>query len=222
MTLDVSCFKTMKKTSVSFVALFAALSVSCFATDLTQLKPPKGSRVAIVVFEDLQCPTCAHMGPILEEASRAYHIPLVHYDFPLKQHNWSWQAALFARYFDTKSQKTGDEFRAFVFEHQVEITPENLHAFAEKFAAEHKVTLPFVLDPKGELDKKVRADQNLGQRIQIQHTPTIIIATDTSRGAVEVTDPKQLYATIDDLVELAKAEQPSTKTASTRKGRGTP
>jgi len=212
----------MNKISLSLLALFVALSVYCFATDTSQLRPPKGSRVAIMVFEDLQCPTCGHMAPILEEASHAYHIPLVHYDFPLKQHSWSWEAAVMARYFDTKSQKIGDEFRADVFAHQVEITPENLHAFAEKFATEHKVTLPFVLDPRGELDKKVRADQELGQHIKIEHTPTIIILSNTSRGSIEVTDPKQLYATIDDLVELAKAEQPATKTASTQKSRGTP
>jgi protein-disulfide isomerase len=212
----------MKKIPLSLLSLFVLLSVCCFATDLSQIKPPKGSRVAIVVFEDLQCPTCGHMAPILEEASRAYHIPLLHYDFPLRQHNWSWDAAVLARYFDTKSQKIGDEFRADVFAHQVEITPENLHAFAEKFASEHKVTLPFVLDPHGELDRKIKADQELGQRIKIEHTPTIIIASTTSRGAIEVTDPKQLYATIDDLVELSKAEQPATKTASTRKARGTP
>jgi protein-disulfide isomerase len=209
----------MKKTFICFLLLFVAVSISSFATDTSQLKPPKGSRVAILVFEDLQCPTCAHMAPILEEASHAYHIPLLHLDFPLKQHNWSWEAALFARYFDTKSQKIGDEFREAVFAHQVEITPENLHAFADKFAAEHHVALPFVLDPKGELDKKVKADQNLGQRIQIQHTPTIVIASDTSRGSVEVTDPKQLYATIDDLIELAKAEQPTKTASSTRKSR---
>ena len=203
------------------LVIISLLSASCLAADTSQLKPPKGSRVALLVFEDLQCPTCAHMAPILEEASRTYHIPLVHYDFPLKQHNWSYQAALLARYFDTKSQKLGDDFRAAVFEHQVEITPENLHAFADKFAAEHKVSLPFVLDPKGELEKKVQADQNLGQRIAIQHTPTIFIASTTSRGTVEVSDVKQLYPMIDDMVELAKNEQPA-KTASTHKGRGTP
>ncbi|MBV9088002.1 MAG: thioredoxin domain-containing protein, partial [Acidobacteriaceae bacterium] len=190
------------------------------AVDTTQLKPPKGARVAILVFEDLQCPTCAHMAPILEEASRTYHIPLVHYDYPLKQHSWSYQAAVLARYFDTKSQKLGDEFRAAVFAHQAEITPENLHPLAEKFAAEHKVSLPFVLDPRGELDRKVKADQTFGEKIKIEHTPTIFIATTTSRGTVEVTDNSRLYATIDDMVELAKAEQPpATKSGSARKGR---
>ena len=34
------------------------------------LRPPKGATVALVVFEDLQCPQCKRMAPILEQASK--------------------------------------------------------------------------------------------------------------------------------------------------------
>src|SRR5205085_11152030 len=74
------------------------------------LRPPKGVKVAIVVFEDLQCPDCANAAPLLEEASRTYKIPVVRHDFPLPMHNWSKQAAVTARYFDTHSKNTGNEF----------------------------------------------------------------------------------------------------------------
>src|SRR6201996_2500074 len=56
------------------------------------LRPPKGARVAIVVFEDLQCPDCRRAQPLVEEASRTYKIPLVIHDFPLPFHSWSYDA----------------------------------------------------------------------------------------------------------------------------------
>src|SRR4030081_2064444 len=68
------------------------------------LRPPKGATVAIVVFEDLQCPDCRRAAPLVEEASRTYKIPVVRHDFPLPFHTWSYDAAIFARYFDTRSK----------------------------------------------------------------------------------------------------------------------
>jgi protein-disulfide isomerase len=67
------------------------------------LRPPKGAQVALVVFEDLQCPDCRRAAPLVEEAARTYKIPVVRHDFPLPMHNWSYDAALIARYFDTQS-----------------------------------------------------------------------------------------------------------------------
>src|SRR2546430_3887655 len=63
------------------------------------LKPPKGAQVAIVVFEDLECPDCARAAPLLEEAARTYNIPVVRHDFPLAMHPWAMDAAILARYF---------------------------------------------------------------------------------------------------------------------------
>ncbi len=201
----------VRKLLVITMLLLAAISN---AAETTALKPPKGARVAIVVFEDLQCPDCARAWPLLQEAARTYHIPIVHYDFPLPQHNWSFRAAIFARYFDSISTKVGDEFRTQVFAHQIEITPDNLQAFAENFAKEHNVKLPFAVDPKGELERKVKSDYNLGQRTGIQHTPTIYIVSNTQRGKpfVEVVDRSQLYAMIDDMLKQASpAESTSEK-----------
>jgi protein-disulfide isomerase len=165
------------------------------------LRPPKGSPVALVVFEDLQCPQCARAAPLLVQASQTYKIPLVQHDFPLPMHNWSMNAAILARYFDTHSKAVGDAFRMYVFEHQREILPDNLRGFAEKFAAEHKVDLPFVVDPAGKLNALIMADRDLGKTINLDHTPTIYVVTEKKSGTpfVEVKDLSQLYATIDAL-----------------------
>jgi protein-disulfide isomerase len=167
------------------------------------LRPPKGSQVAIVVFEDLQCPDCRRATPLVEEASRTYKIPLILHDFPLPFHSWSYQAAIMARYFDTHSKAMGNEFRDYIFANQLEITPDNLRSYAEKFAAEHKVELPFVVDPGGKLAALVNADKELGKEINIQHTPTLYVVSNKRSGKpfVEVVDRSQLYALIDAMMK---------------------
>src|SRR5580658_10317663 len=170
-----------------------------FAQDVPEaLHPPKGAQVALVVFEDLQCPQCGRIAPLLAQASKTYKIPLVQHDFPLPMHNWSFDAAVLARYFDTHSKDIGNDFRATVFEHQIEITPQNLRAFEEKFAAEHKISLPFVVDPDGKLAGLVKADKDLGLSLHVDHTPTIwIVSNKRSTPYVEVKDTNQLYLMID-------------------------
>ena len=181
--------------------LMVVVALAAGQQDTSALHPPKGAKVAIVVFEDLQCPQCARTAPLLEQAAKTYNIPVVRHDFPLPKHNWSYDAAILARYFDTHSVKLGNEFRDAVFANQIDITPQNLRAFAEKFASEHKVDLPFVVDPQGELAAKVNADRSLGNRVGIDHTPTVYIVKDKASGTpfVEVKDNTQLFQTIDSM-----------------------
>jgi protein-disulfide isomerase len=188
------------KISRLLLPLTLLLCLTSVAQDVPSvLRPPKGSPVALVVFEDLQCPQCARAAPLLAQAAQTYKIPLVQHDFPLPMHNWSMNAAIVARYFDTHSKATGNAFRDYVFEHQREIVPDNLRGFAEKFAAEHKIELPFVVDPAGKLNALVIADRELGKSINLEHTPTIYVVTDkkTANPYVEVKDLSQLYAMID-------------------------
>ena len=165
------------------------------------LQPPKGSTLALVVFEDLQCPDCRRAAPLLEEASKTYKIPLVFHDFPLPMHSWSYNAHVMARYFDSKSKELGHQFRLYIFDHQPEITPENLRGFAERFAADHKTTLPFVVDPLGTFAKQVNDGKALGQRVGIEHTPTIYVVSSKKQGTpfVEVVDRTHLYEQIDQM-----------------------
>src|SRR6185312_13516138 len=160
---------------------------------------PIGSHIAIVEFADLQCPQCAHTAPLIKQAVKTYKIPLVVYDFPLPMHNWSYQAAIIAHYFDSQSKDLGTEFRAFIFQHQPEITPDTLQTFAQRFATEHKTQLPFVIDPQGKFAAEINADKDLGRKVGIQHTPTIYVVSsrNPSRPFVEVTDSSQLFQTIE-------------------------
>ncbi len=175
--------------------------------DPSALKPPPGAHVAIVEFEDLECPDCARANPLLKEAAAKYNIPWERHDFPLPFHAWSMQAAVNARWFDTKSKKLGDEYRDEVFENQPSIVDLNgLRQFTEKFAQNHGIALPFAMDPMGKLLAEVKADYALGQRIGIEHTPTIWVVTANSKGApfVEVVDRSKLFQLIDQALEDTK------------------
>ena len=134
-------------------ALLAVMACSTrgFSADASSLKPPPGAKVAIVMFEDLECPDCARAYPVVWEAANAHHIPVVLHDFPLSKHPWSFEAAIFARFFDTKSQKLGNDFRGYIYQNQPQITRENLQQYVQKFADQNKVPLPFAVDPEGKL-----------------------------------------------------------------------
>lgn len=185
--------------------------------DPSALRPPAGARVAIVEFEDMECPDCARANPLLREAAAKYGIPWVRHDFPLPFHAWSFNAAVNARWFDTRSKKLGDEYRDAVFDSQQSITsPENLAEFTQKFAQNHGIAFPFAVDPQGKLTAEVKADYALGQRIGIEHTPTIWVVTADSKGApfVEVVDRSKLYQMIDQAIADTRGVAASKHTAS--------
>ncbi|MBO0911211.1 MAG: thioredoxin domain-containing protein [Acidobacteria bacterium] len=188
----------MKKLLLFGLAWLLVIPVA-FAQDPALLRPPRGASVAIVVFQDLQCPKCRSDARIEEEAARAHNVPLVRHDFPLPMHNWSFNAAVMARYFDSLGKDLGNQFRDYIFQHQPEITPDNLQSFAQKFAAEHKVELPFVIDPNGKFAAQVNADKELGRKINIQHTPTIFVVSNKNpaKPFVEVSDSSQLFQTVE-------------------------
>jgi protein-disulfide isomerase len=189
-------------------AQFAPPAQGTQVHDAAALHPPAGARVAIIEFEDLECPDCGRATPVLKQAAATYHIPWVRHDFPLPFHSWSMIAAVNARWFDLKSKALGDEYRDAVFASQPSIvSPDILATFTQKFAVDHKISLPFALDPQGKLLGEVKADYALGQRIGIEHTPTIwVVTANNTKGApfVEVVDRTKLYQLIDEaLAETA-------------------
>jgi thiol-disulfide isomerase/thioredoxin len=207
---------------VALVALAMLGTIAMRAQDTSYaaqvLRPPKGAKIALVVFEDLECPDCARAAPLVEEASKAYKIPVVRYDFPLPMHDWSFDAAVMGHFFDSKSPALGVAFRDFLFQHQQEIdgptgagpagSPEGVAAqkrrlrdFALQFAKDHKTVLPFAVDPQGKFAAEVRRERDIGVRIGIMHTPTLYVVSNRRQGApfVEVVDRTKLYSMIDEI-----------------------
>src|SRR5579859_44274 len=202
----------LRLNSALILGIVAAFSAAAATDDASVLKPPPGAKVAIVVFEDLECPECATAYPIVWEAADAHKIPVVLHDFPLPRHSWSFDAAVWARYFDTKdtnTRKVGNEFRRFIFANQRQVTRDNLQQWVQKFGDENKIPVPVSKDPDAGLTEKVKADYALGQRIGVEHTPTIWVVGNNgvSQPLVEeVKDRAQLNQMIEDM--LAKATPP--------------
>jgi protein-disulfide isomerase len=172
-----SISRLLPAVAIAVFGVFAACAQSPMQVlDPSALHPPVGSRVAIVEFDDLQCPSCAAANPILKAAAAKYHIPWVRHDFLIPYHNWSRIAAINARWFDQKSKPLGDEYRDEVFASQASIyNPDSLAQFTQKFA------------------------QNTG----IRSTPTIFVVTAGGKGApfTQVMNPaQQLYTTIDQAI----------------------
>src|SRR3954464_10120128 len=189
-----------------FLALILATSLTGFAADTCSVKPPAGSQLAIVEFEDLQCPRCAAVTGTVHDAARVYKIPLVRYDFPLAMHNWSKQASIIGKYFDhlsaapgAKDKNLGDEYRKYIFENQPAITPDGLRAYADTFAKSKGVTLPANVDPNGEFEKEVNLSYACGISNRIQHTPTVFLVKNDGSAPVEVQDMDKLYETIENM-----------------------
>jgi len=192
--------------------------------DTSMFKPPAGARVAVVEFEDLECPACSRAFPIVHAAVAHYKIPLVRYYFPLRQHIWSYDAAIWARYLQDKvNPELANQYRGAVFAAQMGISSkDDMLAFTRKFFQQHGVQMPFVPDPTGQLAKEVNADRSLGEKMGLEHTPTIVVCS--NKQWVQVTDPTQLYQTIEQVMAqagpAAAAHSPAKPTSATVKNVG--
>jgi len=171
------------------------------------MRPPAGSRLALVVFEDLECPACGRAELLLESAQANYKIPIVRHDFLIPAHQWSADAHVIARYFDAISPQLGEEFRRYMLTNQAAIYRQNLREWVDRFAAQHHQALPAFYDTSGELRAKVLRDCEVGRQLKVVHTPTVYLVNDSSGGITsqEVTDLSTLFQMIDQkLAELRK------------------
>lgn len=206
------------RVSINWVltTLIALSAGSCaFAADASSLKPPRGAKVAIVMFEDLQCQDCSRAYSMVWEVAASHKVPVVLHDFPLPMHNWAFEAAVWARYFDQISSDLGNEFRKFIYANQMQVTRDNLLQWAQKFAGENKTAVPLDKDPDGKLAELVKADFALGQRIGVEHTPTIWVVGNggVSQPLVEeVKDREKLGQMIEEM--LSKAQPVAAATSS--------
>ena len=191
---------------LSFAA-FVALSLRAFAADASVLKPPAGASFAVVIFEDLQCTDCSRVHAMVWEVANARKIPVVLHDFPLPMHNWAFDAAIWARFFDKTSVALGNGFRSFIYANQTQVSRDDLLQWVRKFAEENKVAPPSIPDPDGKLADLVKADFALGQRIGVEHTPTIWVVSNSAVSqplVEEVKDRDKLGQMIDEMLAKSK------------------
>lgn len=182
--------------------------------DTSMLKPPAGSKVAIIVFEDLGCPACAHAHPIEQQVAQQTHVPLVRYDFPIAAHIWTFDGAVCARYLQERvNPKLAEEYRSAVFAAQMSIgSKDDLQRFTQHWMQQHNLQMPFIMDPNGALAGKVKADYDLGRRLNVEFTPTVVVVTrdhyqvvcGTKTGA---DDPAQILPVVQAAVSQTNTSQ---------------
>jgi protein-disulfide isomerase len=170
--------------------------------DTTSLKPPAGAKVAIIEYEDLECPFCAHAFPFVHAAAKHYQIHLVECDFQINYHHWSHDAAICAHYLKAKvSPAVAEEYRRELFASQDRIASrDDVRTFNEHFLAQRKLQMPFVMDPTGQFSREIDASTAQGNRIGLRETPSIFVVT--NNHWIQVRDPDHL----DEAIDQAEAE----------------
>jgi protein-disulfide isomerase len=187
-------------------------------------RPPAGSKVALVVFEDLGCPACARMHPAELDAVQKTHVPLLRYDFPIPSHIWTFQGAVDARYMQEKiDPKLADAYRSDVFKSQQLISSkDDLQKFTQAWMQKHGKQMPADIDPDGKLAKEVQADFDLARSLNVQYTPTIVVVTADQQQLVCGTagvppPPSQILTVLQAAIAKTQSEPASTSPAKKAK-----
>jgi protein-disulfide isomerase len=149
------------------------------------------AKIRVIVYQDLECPDCAQWhGVFLRQIIPEFgkDVAFEFRDFPLPQHQWSFNAAVLARFFDEKSLNLGMAWRDYCFTHQDTLTPDNLISRAAAWAAPHGITraqldLAFT---RSDLFALVEADMQRGRADHVEHTPTVLL------NGAEATSPAEL------------------------------
>ena len=170
--------------------------------DTSSLKAPSGAKVAIIEYEDLECPYCAKAFPIVHAAAKHYQIPIIECDYQIAYHHWSHDAAICAHYLKAKvSPALAEEYRREVFASQLRIASrDDLRSFTQIFFNQHGQSMPFVMDPTGQYAREINETTAQGNRIGIGETPSIFVVTNDHW--IQVKDAFRL----DEAIEQAEAE----------------
>jgi protein-disulfide isomerase len=129
--------------------------------------------VTIVEFTDFQCPACAGMNPVLEEALKLYgnKVRLVVRDFPLSMHANALKAAEAAN--AANAQGKFFEYAALLFKRQDALDVASLKKYASELGLD-RARFDAALD-SGKYAEEIRHDMNDAQIYGIGSTPTIFV-----------------------------------------------
>jgi protein-disulfide isomerase len=147
--------------------------VQAISTDDDPSIGPANAPVTIVEFTDFQCPSCAAMHPVLEEALKSYgnKVRLVVRDFPLSMHAHARKAAEAAN--AAHAQGKFFEYAALLFKRQNALDVPSLKKYASELGLD-RARFDAALDG-GAFATEVRRDVSDGQLYGIDATPTIFV-----------------------------------------------
>ncbi|MDB5603391.1 MAG: oxidoreductase, partial [Bradyrhizobium sp.] len=181
------------------------IAASPFKADLekihTDLSPSFGTPTApltIVLYSDFQCPACKEEAKtIRENVAKDYPTQVRVYlkDFPLEQiHPWAKPGAIAGRCVYRQTPAAFWDYYDWAYEHQTDITPENLKDKVLEFAKTKNLDtlqLGRCMDTKA-TEAEVAKSQAEGAALKIDQTPTLFINGRRIPGSIPWQNLKQL------------------------------
>jgi protein-disulfide isomerase len=159
--------------NIRFLISEPALPVQSISVDDDPVRGDASAVVTIVEFTDFQCPSCAAMQPILEEALKSYgnKIRLVVRDFPLNMHANARKAAEAAN--AARAQGKFFEYTALLFKHQNALDVPSLKKYASELGLD-RARFDAELD-SGKYFAEVKHDIDDGEIYGVDSTPAIFV-----------------------------------------------
>jgi protein-disulfide isomerase len=147
--------------------------VQVISTDDDPSRGSASAPVTIVEFTDFQCPSCAAMNPVIEEALKSYgsQVRLVVRDFPLSMHENARKAAEAAD--AANAQGKFFEYIAMLFKNQSALDVASLKKYASDLGLD-RAKFDAALD-SGQYAEEVNHDVADGEAYGVDGTPTIFI-----------------------------------------------
>lgn len=189
---------------------------SPFETELKILKTdnqprlgPPGAPVTAIEFADFQCPYCKQeAGVVRNQLMAAFpgQLQLIYMDYPLETiHPFARGAAIMGRCIYTQSNDSFWAYHDWIFQHQDEITADNLRQMALDYAKTDKnldmtaltacMTAP---EPRAQVDRTIA----MGDALKLNATPTFFINGRRLVGTISLDNLKLVVA---HEIEWAKA-----------------
>jgi protein-disulfide isomerase len=176
-----------------------------FKTDLDKLKTAgrpalgtQGAPVVLVEFTDFECPFCREEAKKLRDNLLKDYPKEVHFyfmDFPLEQlHPWAKAAAIAGQCIFKQNVDVFWEYHDWIFEHQNEITADNLTTQIMNFTKYRKVDnlqLSRCMETKA-TEAEVNKTIEEGKALDVAATPTLFVNGRKLAGAIDWPDLKRI------------------------------
>jgi protein-disulfide isomerase len=136
-------------------------------------KGPENAPVAIVVFDDFQCPYCARLEPMLAQVIEKHpnDVKLVFKNFPLRNHPFAMKAAVAA--LAAESQGKFWEFHDLLFKNYNQLSDQKIKDIAVAVGLNQEEFEKKKEDPA--IGQRINQDMMEGQQAEVRGTPTVFI-----------------------------------------------
>jgi protein-disulfide isomerase len=141
----------------------------------TPINGKKGAPITITQFTDLQCPFCARFYPPLKEVLKAYpdKVNVVIKNFPLSFHPNARPAAKLA--LAANEQGKYYEMADLLLNNGANVSEDKVKEYAKTLHLNYKKLMKDLKDKDAEYEKRIVEDTTLGEKSDVQGTPTFYI-----------------------------------------------